>query len=102
MPTTIPAAVVRELRGALYHRIGSFGEDIATVNHEPRNAAQLAEWTEPIAVFNRFCALLGRIGWVAREPEQDAAQGTHRKGDREGRKGQQHRSELAAGREKQF
>jgi hypothetical protein len=73
MSTTIPAAVVRELRGALYHRIGSFGEDIATVNHEPRNAEQLAEWSEPIAVFNRSCALLGRIGWVAREPEQDAA-----------------------------
>jgi hypothetical protein len=70
---TIPAAVVSELRGALYHRIGSFGEDIATVNHEPRNAAQLLEWTEPIAVFSRSCALLGRIGWVAREPEQDAA-----------------------------
>jgi hypothetical protein len=71
--TTIPAAVVRELRGALYHRIGSFGEDIASINHEPTNAEQLLEWSEPIAVFNRFCALLGRIGWIAREPEQNAA-----------------------------
>ncbi len=67
---TIPAAVVRELRGALYHRIGSFGEDIASINHEPTNAEELAEWSEPIAVFNRSCALLNRIGWLAHDPEQ--------------------------------
>jgi hypothetical protein len=36
------------------------------------------------------------------EPEQDAAQGTHRKGDRECRKGQQQRGDLAAGRKEQL
>jgi hypothetical protein len=71
MSTTIPAAVALELRGALYLQLGGLAETLATVNREP-TAEQLHEWSEPIAVLKRSCALLDRLGWVAREPEPDA------------------------------
>jgi hypothetical protein len=70
--TTIPAAVVRELRGSLCNHLIGLSEEIGSIGHEPRNAEQLARWSEPLAVLNRSRALLDRIGWIAREDEPDA------------------------------
>jgi hypothetical protein len=69
-PTTIPAAVVLQLRGALYHQLGSTAEDLASVDYSPP-ADRLSEWSEPIARFDRARALLDRIGWCAPDPERD-------------------------------
>jgi hypothetical protein len=69
---TIPAPVVRELRGSLCNHLIGLSEEIGSLFHEPRNAEQLARWSEPLAVLNRARALLERIGWIAREDEPDA------------------------------
>lgn len=68
--STIPAAVVQGLRGALYHQLGGTAEDLAALSYEPP-AGRLYEWSEPIARFDRARALLDRIGWVAPDPERD-------------------------------
>jgi hypothetical protein len=68
---TIPAAVVRELRGSLCNHLIGLSEEIGSLGREPTNAEQLAQWTEPIVILGRSCALLERIGWVAREDEPD-------------------------------
>lgn len=69
---TIPAGVVRELRGSLCNHLIGLSEEIGSLGREPTNAEQLAQWTEPIVILGRSCALLERIGWVAREDEPDA------------------------------
>jgi hypothetical protein len=68
--TTIPADVLPGLRGALYHQLGGTAEDLAALSYQPP-AERLAEWSEPIARFDRARALLDRVGWVAPDPEQD-------------------------------
>jgi hypothetical protein len=70
MPTTIPAAVVLQLRAALYHQLGSTAEDLASVDYSPP-AERLDEWSEPIARLDRARALLDRIGWCAPDLELD-------------------------------
>jgi hypothetical protein len=70
--TTIPAAVVRELRGSLCNHLIGLSEDIGSLGLEPTNAEQLARWSEPIAILGRSRALLDRLGWIAREDEPDA------------------------------
>jgi hypothetical protein len=62
----IPADIVRELRGALYHQLGAIAEDIASARREP---GELAEWAQPVGRFERTRALLDLIGWGVREPE---------------------------------
>jgi hypothetical protein len=70
--TTIPAAVVCELRGSLCNHLIGLSEQIGVVGHEPRNVEQLARWSDPIAAFDRGRALLDRIGWIACDDEADA------------------------------
>jgi hypothetical protein len=70
MSTTIPAPVVTELRGALYHQLGGTAEDLASVHYEPPTE-RLSEWSEPLARVDRARALLDRIGWCAPDPERD-------------------------------
>jgi len=67
MPTTIPAAILPGLRGALYHQLGGTAEEMAALAYEPPAAG----WRELIARFDRARALLDRVGWVAPDPEQD-------------------------------
>ncbi len=74
--TTIPAEIVRELRGALYHQLGRAAEDIASAYTEP-GRGNPDEWSEPIARFERIRALLDRIGRSARDPERDITVSDH-------------------------
>jgi hypothetical protein len=76
MNTIIPAEVVRELRGALYHQLGRAAEDIASAYSEPGHGNP-DEWSEPIARFERIRALLDRIGRSARDPERDITVSDH-------------------------
>jgi hypothetical protein len=69
--TTVPAAVVLELRGALYHQLGSTAEDLASADYDPP-ADRLSEWSEPLARLDRARVLLDRIGWVRSNPETGA------------------------------
>lgn len=65
--TTIPADILHELRGALYHQLGAIAEDIASAPREPDG--ELHQWADAVGRFERTRALLDLIGWSAREPE---------------------------------
>ncbi len=68
MTQSIPAAVVRQLRGALFGQLGSVAEDLAALNNEPGREVR-GEWSEHIERFDRTRALLDRIGWSEQAAE---------------------------------
>jgi len=70
--TTIPADAALLLRRALYGQLGDVAEELASARRQPQaDPAQVAEWHEPVARFDRTRALLDVIGWSDRDPEQD-------------------------------
>jgi hypothetical protein len=82
MSTIIPAPVVTQLRGALYHQISREAEPFGDLDYEPQAAidctwpvpmAAVAGWGESFPAIDRARALLDRIGWAACDPEQDVA-----------------------------
>lgn len=69
MSTTIPAAVVVQLREALYLQLASVSEDIGALVVARRDVR--GEWPAPMARLDRARAVLGVIGWRDRDPERD-------------------------------
>jgi hypothetical protein len=65
----VPAAIVRELRGALYIAMSSAAEQLASLGYE--RGTTLDQWQKWTATFDRARSLLDRIGWQDREPETD-------------------------------
>jgi hypothetical protein len=68
--TTIPAEAVIRLREALYGQLGYIAEELASAARTPGHEIN-DEWSEPVARFDRTCALLDQIGWNEHDPEQD-------------------------------
>lgn len=70
MSTTIPAAVVPQLREALYLELASISEDVGALVVARRDVR--GEWPALMARLDRTRGLLGVIGWRDSDPEQDA------------------------------
>jgi hypothetical protein len=67
--TTIPADAVLRLRDALYGYLGEVAEELASITHS--QGREHADWSEPVARFDRTRALLDVAGWNERDPERD-------------------------------
>lgn len=70
MSIVIPAAVVVQLREALYLQLGWVSEEMGALVVARRDVR--GEWPAVITRLDRVRALLGVIGWNGRDPEEDA------------------------------
>lgn len=69
--TTISAEAVLRLREALYGQLGEVAEELTPIILSRER--EHADWSEPVARFDRTRALLDEIGWNERDPERDVA-----------------------------
>ena len=67
--TTIPAAAVPRLRGALYSQLGKVADELDQIVVMARRAKD--DWSEPVARFDRTRVVLDVIGWNERDPERN-------------------------------
>lgn len=71
--TIIPAPALQLLRGALHRHLGDVAEDMASASTQPQaDRLRVAEWSEPVAIFDRTRVLLDGIDRSDSEPEHDA------------------------------
>lgn len=71
MSTIIPAETVLRLRDALYVQLGEAAEELTSIVLS--QGREHADWSEPVARFDRTRALLDEIGWNERDLERDVA-----------------------------
>jgi hypothetical protein len=67
--TTIPAAAVVQLREALFSELGTVSQELDEIVVTSERAR--ADWSEPVARFDRTRALLDEIGWNEVQQESD-------------------------------